>query len=209
MLSVFEMISNILSSRIASLHNNELHALDTRLREDYKSIIEEAYRQDNLEEALFSDNRDILALFNAQGAAISRRGRISTKGQVPSTDEIRELLLWLHTRELRSVYHTAELPGQYESNSSLRDHASGLLVIPIDSQNDEYLLLFRPEVVKVINWGGNPNERIQFDAEQKNYHPRNSFRQWQEHVEGTSLPSSDGELTVAENLRSFIYEFNN
>jgi light-regulated signal transduction histidine kinase (bacteriophytochrome) len=59
----------------------------------------------------------------------------------------------------------------------------------------------------VITWGGNPDERIRFDADKENYHPRNSFKQWQEQVRGISLPWDHAEVRFAELLRSFIYEY--
>jgi light-regulated signal transduction histidine kinase (bacteriophytochrome) len=61
--------------------------------------------------------------------------------------------------------------------------------------------------VNVINWGGNPADRIQFEKDEKNYHPRSSFKQWQEKVSGISTPWRSEELDAAESLRSFIYEY--
>ena len=85
--------------------------------------------------------------------------------------------------------------------------AAGMLVIPINNDRDQYLIVFRPERPKVINWGGSPDERIQFEKNEKNYHPRSSFQQWQQKVSGTSLPWRDEELNAAETLRSFMYEY--
>lgn len=47
------------------------------------------------------------------------------------------------------------------------------------------------------------NEREQVNA----LHPRASFRQWRRRVSGTSLPWRPEELTIAENLRTFIHEY--
>ena len=82
-----------------------------------------------------------------------------------------------------------------------------MLVIPINYIRDQYLIIFRPEKVRVINWGGNPDERIQIEKNERNYHPRNSFKQWQQKVSGISLPWRAEELNAAETLRSFIYEY--
>jgi light-regulated signal transduction histidine kinase (bacteriophytochrome) len=122
---------------------------------------------------------------------------------------MRELILRLHTKELKNVFATDNLSSLHEEAEEFQEICSGILVIPIDYKNDQYVFIFRPEVVQVINWGGNPHERIHFEKDQKNYHPRNSFRLWQEKVRGTSLPWREEEVSAAENLRSFIYEYSN
>jgi two-component system, chemotaxis family, sensor kinase Cph1 len=105
------------------------------------------------------------------------------------------------------VYATDSLRQEYEYAKDFNGHASGLLVIPLNAATDRYLMLFRPEKIKVINWGGNPDERMQFREDEKNYHPRNSFKQWQEKVSGVSMPWRKEELDAAETLRTFIYEY--
>ena len=63
--------------------------------------------------------------------------------------------------------------------------------------------------IQVINWGGDPETRIKFDQDMKTYHPRYSFKLWQEQVHNVSKPWKAGELQVAENLRNFLFEFVN
>jgi light-regulated signal transduction histidine kinase (bacteriophytochrome) len=87
------------------------------------------------------------------------------------------------------------------------DTASGLLAIPFRPDQEDYLLLFRPEVKKIIDWGGDPGGRIVFEKDGLNYHPRHSFSQWREIVSGTSLPWREEELSIAESMRSFLYEY--
>jgi len=89
------------------------------------------------------------------------------------------------------------------------DMASGLLAIPFNPSREEYVLLFRPEVKKVIDWGGDPGGRIVYEKDGLDYHPRNSFKQWRQTVNGTSLPWAEDELSIAETLRSFLYEYSN
>lgn len=208
MRSIFEMISNIVSAKITSLHSADLHSVDSRLKHGFSNIVEEAYRRADLQAALFEGNPDILTLFDAQGAVISRRGQLFTKGDTPDLEALRELVLWLHTRQLKGIFHSDSLSQVYDHALSFKETASGLVVIPINKDEDEYLMIFRPELRRVVNWGGNPNETIVFEDE-KNYHPRHSFRLWQEQVEAVAQPWRNEELEIAESLRSFIYEFQN
>lgn len=206
MCSVFEMFSRIISMKISSLQNqhalNNENALTTR----YSQLIESICKSSNLDSELLKES-GVTRLFNASGAVVSRGGKHATVGTVPSPEHLDELILWLHTREPKRVFHTFSLGNEYEYAVEYQDIASGMLVIPINYFKDEYVIIFRPEKIKEINWGGNPDERIQFEPDQKNYHPRSSFRQWQEKVRGMSLEWSTAELRFAETLRSFIYEY--
>jgi len=206
MCSVFEMLSGVISTKITSLQRQYAHALKDTITTTYAHLVESVYKTGHLDSALLAEG-GVLKLFNATGAAISRNGRFITAGETPRREALEELMLWLHTRQLKRVYHSESLSREYEYAQEYSDMASGVMVIPINSARDQYLIIFRPEQVHVINWGGNPADRIQFEKDAKNYHPRASFRQWQEKVSGISTSWKPEELDVAESLRSFIYEY--
>ena len=54
-------------------------------------------------------------------------------------------------------------------------YLGGYLSIPIDVIGNEYLVVFKKEVIKTVFWGGNPNNAIVRENDGDNYHPRNSF----------------------------------
>jgi two-component system, chemotaxis family, sensor kinase Cph1 len=204
--SVFEMLSGIISMKIASLQNQEAASRQNFISATWARIVESIYRSEDLYSNLLADD-GVMKLLNSTGVVLSKGNSFQTSGAVPHDGALDELLLWLHTRELRRVYATDSLRGEYEYAKDFNGECSGMLVIPINYVKDQYLILFRPEKVRVINWGGNPDERIQFEKNEKNYHPRNSFKQWQQKVSGISLPWRSEELNAAETLRSFIYEY--
>ena len=140
---------------------------------------------------------------------ITQNGHLLMEGILPEKESIEELLLWLHTRQLTHPLHTDHLSGQFDRAAFYMDIASGLLAIPFHPEQEKYVLLFRPEVKKIIDWGGDPGGRIIFDKDGLNYHPRHSFKLWRQIVDGTSLPWQEEELTAAETLRSFLYEYSN
>jgi light-regulated signal transduction histidine kinase (bacteriophytochrome) len=105
------------------------------------------------------------------------------------------------------VYTSDHLSGVYEEAKAYEKLGSGILVIPIDGRNGDYIICFRPEVIQQIKWGGDPEQVIKFDKDGKNYHPRNSFKLWLQTVYGQSLAWNNNELEIAESLRNFIFEF--
>jgi len=206
MCSLFEMLSTIISGKISSIESAQALALDNLLGNSHSQLLELVYKTKKLDESLLG-SKGVMAIFDASGAAISRNGRLKTAGQTPSPDQIEELLLWLHTRQLRRVFYTDQLSSMHEYAKDYTAIGSGLLVIPLTNANDSYVLIFRPEKIRTITWGGDPATRITFDKDEKNYHPRSSFRQWQEMVTGISQAWRAAEISYAEELRSFIYEY--
>lgn len=206
MCSVFEMLSGIISMKIASLQNQEGASQTNSISATWARLVEAIYRAEDIYKVLLSEEDGAMKLLNATGIVLSKNNKFRAAGVVPPEGTLDELLLWLHTRELKRVWSTDFLRNDYEYARDFDGDIAGMLVIPINYMKDHYLILFRPEKVRVINWGGNPDERIQFEKNEKNYHPRNSFKQWQQKVSGVSLPWRKEELSAAETLRSFIYE---
>jgi chemotaxis family two-component system sensor kinase Cph1 len=207
--SVFQLLSEVISARILSLQNKEKHGFSTHLQETYTRLIEKIYEAQDLRKGLLEGDTTLLHLFNAQGAALTKEGKFPSVGTVPDPDTLSELIFWLHTRRKDRIIYTDHLSGQFERAAAYTDIASGLLAVPVDPAKDEYLLLFRAEVKKVIDWGGDPGGRIVFEKDEKYYHPRHSFKLWRQIVSGASLPWKEEELTIATTLRSFLYEFTN
>jgi light-regulated signal transduction histidine kinase (bacteriophytochrome) len=206
--TLMELFSTVVSARIQVLHHQQYRDLAVRMNNHYAALLENIYQRNNLVQGLLEGTPDIRTLFDAQGAVISYRNKIHTAGDVPDMAQLEDLLLWLHLKQLHRVFCTDSLPALYDSATLFSDTACGLLVIPIQTAQDEYILLFRKELVQTTNWGGNPEERIFFEPQSSTaYHPRHSFQLWQEHVKGFSRPWVEEEIKTAERLRSFIYEF--
>lgn len=207
--SIFELLSQVVSARIHSLQNKEKHEFATHVQETYTRLVEQVYDKNDINEGLFEGTTSLLHLFHAQGAAMIQNDRIYTVGAVPDNETIRELIFWLHTRRQNRILHTEQLSADFDKASEYMEIASGLLAIPINPARDEYVLVFRAEVKKVIDWGGDPGGRIVYEKDAQNYHPRHSFKQWRQIVNGASLPWQEEELTAGTTLRSFLYEFTN
>lgn len=207
--SIFELMSGIFSARVSSLESRETHVFNASLSDRYTSLVEAAYRSGDLQASLLSDENNILELFNAGGAIIVQNGTAAKKGNVPDAQEVEDIVLWLNTKEVDEIYVTDNLQEEFDYAAEYSGIGSGLMSIPLDVQNSEYILLFRPEVVQTINWGGDPGTRINFEEDMKTYHPRFSFKMWQEKLKGVSASWKKEELEMAENLKKFIHDFNN
>lgn len=207
--TVLEFLSTVISSRINLLHHQKFLDLSARLNSLYTQLIENIYQSNHLVKSLLNEKPNVMELFGAQGVVVTYKGKTHVAGEAPNALELEDLVLWLHLKQLRKAFYTDSLSGIYDIASEYQQNASGILVIPIQSVQDEYIILFRKEFIRTTSWGGNPEERIFFDKDPKIYHPRHSFKLWQEHVKGFSKPWLQEEVIAAENLRSFIYELIN
>ena len=158
-------------------------------------------------EGIAAQYEAVLELLKADGLAIVFQKEIQTFGTTPSVADIEDLIFWLQASNNRHTFQETSLSNKYEGAANYTAQGSGLLVLPIQPDKGAYILAFRPEAVRKVTWGGNPDEAIQFSADQKSYHPRASFQQWQQTVSQQALPWSPEALEMAEMFRNFAISF--
>lgn len=205
--ALFELLSDIIASRIGSLYYKKEADVYSRLHEIHARLIEQVYNDNHLSKGLLMGETTVLQLLGATGAVMVWNKQMETVGEVPDRYVLKDLLLWLQSAEEKGVSQIQSLSAIYEPAREYAGIASGLLIIPIQPLKNEFLLLFRPEVVQQVNWGGNPDDAIHFEKDKIQYHPRNSFAIWQQEVKYTALPWQEAEMTMAMHLRNFILEY--
>jgi hypothetical protein len=72
------------------------------------------------------------------------------------------------TKKIISRHITTFEPGQTYSTI-----VSGILVVPVQPERENYIVAFHPEALQKVNWGGDPNGAVQFEPDGKKSHPRN------------------------------------
>jgi chemotaxis family two-component system sensor kinase Cph1 len=204
--SAMELLSGIISAQIAAREKEKAMELRAQLRDVHAQLLEQLYTSPTFADGLVKEGDHVQKLLNIAGVAVLYEGSIWTSGTVPSNQSIKELVYWLKRNKTDKTYAFDTLPSLYMRSQEFKDVASGLIVMPINAEEGEYILGFRPEVIQTISWGGNPNQAIQMEPDGKSYHPRNSFATYQETVKHTSLPWLPEELEAAENLRSAVLE---
>ncbi|MFD2969070.1 GAF domain-containing protein [Sphingobacterium bambusae] len=199
------LLSNVISTKISSIINNSEYQFVSDLQRDRNLVIDAVYKS-GIKEGLFSGEVNLLKLFRASGAVIFEAGQQFVSGETPERAFLDNLYLWLQAKEINQVYSTHNLASVLEEAINYSELASGMLVIPISSTEPDYIVCFRPEVVKTIEWGGNPHQAINFEVGGTTYHPRHSFKIWMETVNQTALPWHEQELQIANTVRSFLLE---
>ncbi|SMC76235.1 GAF domain-containing protein [Pedobacter africanus] len=206
--AVFEWLSAVISNGVSRILDKEKYDFSSALQRKRAELTDRIYEEDNIVSGLLPDEgTSLLDLFNATGALIVLNDRIETKGKVPGKEMTDNLLLWVEGKSGSKVFAHNHMSGLYDEAKAFADVGSGLLAIPIDAAKGDYVICFRPEVIETINWGGDPNQAINFEKDGVKYHPRTSFKLWQETVKQYAQPWNEAELEMAEALRSFLFEF--
>ena len=140
------------------------------------------------------------------GIGIWTDGRFEAEGEAPPADAVNDLVRFLNNRPSDRVFATDMLSRHVPGVSRYTQTVSGLLAIPFSREPQDFLLLFRRELVQTVNWGGDPTKAVQpggIEAKGtgRKISPRESFAAWKQTVRDKSAPWRASELTIAETLR--------
>ena len=163
-------------------------------------------RQTDVLTALTQSPTDLLNLVGATGVAIALQDEFTVLGDTPSIDRLQDLLTHLAPRlHAEGIVQTVRLVQEYPELAAYSDIASGLLAMMVSRAQNFYILWFRPEVNRIVNWGGDPTKIVSIaENGEIRLSPRKSFSAWQETVRQTALPWKTSEFVAAIELKSAI-----
>ena len=147
---------------------------------------------------------ELLRFMRASGVAVVVGERILAYGDTPEQAEIEALVDWLPLHDHGGMFHTDKLSALYPRAAHMVRNASGLLAMPISRIHKHYLLWFRPEYVRTIEWAGDPHAKDGAPGAPAQLSPRTSFAAWRETIHGASLPWHGGEIELALEFRTAL-----
>ena len=204
MRAVSELLAESIATRITALESFVRADSELAVKRLEQRMVETISREGDWKMALFDGSNTLLQSVAATGAALLFEGQIQTNGEVPGTHQIKEISEWLSEREWEEIYSTAELTKDEPYFSSIAGVASGLLAARISNSPDDLLLWFRPEQVRTVTWGGDPNKAVEYGDDPSDLSPRRSFANWYELVEGTSERWSPANLSTARLIANTV-----
>jgi light-regulated signal transduction histidine kinase (bacteriophytochrome) len=202
--TALEFLAHMISMLLSSKEKAEGSEGHLRMSAKLNELAMALNKTPNLLVALAQDKGpNLLSLVPAQGAAILLSGDkgVATLGLAPDAVQLRELVNWLGGQD-EPVLVTDRLPVLFPPAEAYADRASGLLAVRLAPHSSDYLLWFRPELVRIVNWAGDPNKPSDIDENsgEARLTPRKSFALWQEAAHGRSQPWSEFEKQCAETL---------
>lgn len=133
-------------------------------------------------------------------------GRFASRGFTPDATQFAELARFLNTAGASTVWSTDAIGRVFEPAHEWADKAAGLLALPVSRSPRDYIVLFRREQLREVNWAGNPEKNIELGPNGPRLTPRKSFEIWREERRGQSRPWTEDEIQAAESLRVTLLE---
>jgi light-regulated signal transduction histidine kinase (bacteriophytochrome)/ActR/RegA family two-component response regulator len=142
------------------------------------------------------------------GVAVSVKGDLTSLGITPNRSQIEGLVGWLNTQMAtgEGVYATDRLGEYWEPAKAFADVASGVLVISVSPDPSDFIIWFRPELVGIAQWAGQPGKTLSEGPDGDVLTPRKSFEIWKETVRGRGLPWLQPDLDAARDLRTSLLD---
>ena len=197
-----EFIGQVMSLELQSKEGNEDYDYKLHLKSIQTQIFEDISTSDNLSEVLVKCQHNLLEAVNASGAAIIFGGKCYRVGETPQGEALNSLTHWVQNNLKKEIFYTDSFIQFYPEAEEFKDTASGCLAIEISSIHKSYFLWFRPEVIKTVNWAGNPKKTVEIDEDgSERLSPRKSFELWKENVKCKSLPWKQCEIDAALELK--------
>jgi light-regulated signal transduction histidine kinase (bacteriophytochrome) len=200
-----EFIGQAFSAQITAIEGREDVAVRAGLRHTVQELTRRIARH-GVADGLTQSCEQLIGLVGAAGAALCFKERIIGIGAAPSEATIRLLLddVRRATRAGDVFCTTAWAPGTAVAACDEDAGVTGVLALPITSEHDDYLVWFRPELVRTVEWAGDPRKGQASPIAGQTLGPRQSFELWKETVRGTSAPWSAAEIDAAANLRNEV-----
>jgi two-component system, chemotaxis family, sensor kinase Cph1 len=203
--SACEFLGQMASLDMGAKEDSENVEYKMQLKSTQSKLVEYMSAEENFINGLIDHQINILNLVNAQGAVICFNDRYFTIGNTPQEPNIVNLVEWINQNLHEEIFYTDCLSELYPEAEKLRDVASGLMALSISRSQKNYVLWFRPEVVRTVDWGGNPNKPVEVKKNGSlHISPRKSFELWKEAVLLKSLPWQTCEVNAALEFRSAI-----
>lgn len=149
----------------------------------------------------------------SDGVAVYLRGELSAAGDTPDRPRLLEIAHCLDTMPASRVFDTDGIVDiETRGNGSGSGNgdggncdAAGLMAIPISRTPRDYVMLFRRERIKAINWGGDPAATVA-KTEGGRIGPRKSFETFRQTIVQRSAPFTDRDRRVGETIRTALIE---
>lgn len=200
--SACDMLSKLVGTQITTFRTAARLATLTGFHSVQRQLLTQVASDFNFLSGLATQTELLQQVTGASGVALHVDGATYVAGSAPRTADIVRLVDWLDTRPEREVFITRELARELPWAADLADTAAGLLAIRISDVRQRYVLWFRPQLIRTVNWAGEPGKMSDSAG---HLHPRRSFETWREVFRGQSTPWTDAEIESAREFRAAIH----
>jgi two-component system, chemotaxis family, sensor kinase Cph1 len=207
--AICESVANTLALSLPMLESGIGQRAEIAFNEKLQSLFAGLRTSPDPREELLRSMGPVLDLFGAQGYAFVEGTQVDFAGLTPRRAEIVDIALQLREemdRERKEVLAVESLGERFPQWNSVKEQASGVLAVLVPELSNALFLLFRPELLHTVQWGGNPHKAVESRNYQGPINPRVSFETWSETIRGRSAPWRAHEIKGASYFRSMVFD---
>jgi light-regulated signal transduction histidine kinase (bacteriophytochrome) len=196
-----ELLGSVLSLQIES---KQAHADNQRmlsLRRQIVQMLAAMADLDSVTGGLRAMPEVLLGFVDATGAAVISGASVDVYGETPEREQILKLTDWLSGHNPHEVFRSDNIGRDIPELPVLATSVSGVLAMAISELHSNFIIWFRPEQTRVVNWAGKPEKSV---GPGGSLNPRNSFALWQQTVRGFSRAWDDMDCEAVIELRAAV-----
>ena len=151
-----------------------------------RKLINTAPTESNPSGYIIASSNDLLKLFDADCGLLSIRGETKILGNLEQSQEVLVMLEYLRLRKITAVTHSTDIRVDFPDlhYSPGFSVIAGLLLVPLSSEGQDFIVFFRVGQTREVKWAGNPYEKFVKEGTEGYLEPRKSFKSWSETVVG-------------------------
>lgn len=199
-----EMFGEFFSLHLTALRHKRSLDAATAARTALDTLLRDAVGSADINQLLRERLGDFCNLIKADGLAMRLGDDISILGSTPPETAILSLARFAETVAEGRIWATHSLASVIPGVEQYAEDAAGMLVIPISQRPRDYMFFFRKELVKTLDWAGNPDKTYETGPLGDRLTPRKSFAIWKETVRQQSEPWTEQEREFAEAVRAAL-----
>lgn len=201
-----ELFGQMFSLLMESRERDNEASYEARARKLHNQLVTVMAAEATRFDSIVTHLDEIADLLACDGVGVSIGGRAILHGIAPTPEQFAGLVGHLTARDVTDVHASHEIGAEYEPARAFAGKSSGMLVVPLSRPARDYLVFFRKEVARTVNWAGDPGKPMTVGPLGARLTPRKSFELWRETVQGQSIPWQPVDIRIAESLRVSLLE---
>ena len=200
-----DVIGQVVSLLMISLGEAEIYAGRNARSATLHTVARKLAVPLPLATALVDAELELLHLLDATGAVIRFDGNLLHLGTTPPPTATAQLLTIMESKAAGTMIAMDDVAVAHPELADCAADGSGALLSPLSQGGEDLILWFRPELSRLVTWGGNPNEHTQ-NSITGQILPRASFAAWRQTTNGRSKPWTGADLALSVDLRRAFEE---
>ena len=201
-----ELFGQMFSLLVENRERESEVAYETRAQKLHQQLVTVMASEGTQFESIIAHLDDIADLLTCDGIGVWVNDRATLKGLTPNEQQFAELIAHLRRQDVSDILARNEISAEMPAAREFAERAAGMLVVPLSRPARDYLVFFRKEHSRTVNWAGDPSKPVTVGPLGARLTPRKSFELWKETVSGQSQHWLPVECRIAEALRVSLLE---